>query len=566
MTNQGIPPIETLPQMLESAARFAPLRGIAIFDRRGQNFERHSYTELLESAKDYAGRLSSLQILPGDRVLISLPTTWNLLRLYFGTVFCGAYPTLISHTGSFGGGNTYAEKIAAIANLLSAKAIFCDASTRNELAQYAQHDAIKLTVLPEELAKMSPLAGHVVYNPSPAELAFIQLSSGSTGRQRAIKISHASACHNARAIGQALHCRPYLGMDTGVSWLPLNHDMGLVGCLFVSILHGFDLWLLRPETFLARPKLWLQTLSERNATMTTAPNFAYQTCVERIAAEELAGMNLSSLRALMTGAEIIRPETCHAFQEKFATAGLRESVFVPCYGMAEATLAVTFDTSNRGLRTMPLPQGSDFSGGLQTIVSNGKAIANTQIRISVPARPTDILADGAVGEICVKGPGVFSGYYGETQEGDEVFHQEWLRTGDLGFLNNGELYLTGRCKDVLIIRGRNVMPNEMEWLAERELGGGGTERTCAFSIQGDSAGEQAVLVVEVRQDLFDSLAILDRAIKEKIGAVLGLGIADLVFVKRGQIPKTTSGKVQRKELRQRYLDGRIERLNAVSKE
>ena len=546
--------METLPELLECAARFAPHCGISVYDRRGQTCERRTYGRILDSARDSAGRLAALGIRQGDRVLVGLPTTWNLIQIYFGVILRGAYPTIVPHTGMFGGGKSYTQKLSSTVRLLGAKLIVCETSTRNELVEHGYCDEFKITVSPDELSKIPPLVENICHIPGPEELAFIQMTSGSTGQQRAISISHRSACHNAWAIGKALSCIQYSKNDSGVSWLPMNHDMGLVGCLLFSIAYGFDLQLLRPETFLAKPRQWLQIISDCGATMTTAPNFAYQSCLERIG-PELSGLDLSSVRSLMTGAEIIRADTCNAFQEKFAPFGLQPGAFVPCYGLAEATLAVTFETSRNGVHTMPVPNDSGYSKDLPSIVSNGKVIADTEMRIVVPGRPTEILADGMVGEVCVKGPGVFLGYYGEAR------HQDWLYTGDLGFICNSELYLTGRCKDVLIIRGKNLMPSELEWIAERELGGGGTERTCAFSVQSGHDGEQAVLVVEIPQSLLFSLQLLDRGIRARIVREIGISVADLVFIRRGQIPKTTSGKVQRNILKQRYLADGLERIH-----
>ena len=198
--------------------------------------------------------------------------------------------------------------------------------------------------------------------------------------------------------------------------------------------------------------------------------------------------------------------------------------------------------------------------GLKEVVSNGRPIPDTELRIVAPNGSP--LPEGVIGEVRVKGPGIFHGYYNDAQATAEGLRDGWLCTGDLGFLEHGELYLTGRIKDVLILRGHNLMPHELEWLAEEVTGGGGGQRTGAFSIARGGQGEEAVLVVETTEKHPEALADLGHGIRQRIGRALSLTVADIAFVRRGKIPKTTSGKVQRRELRRMYLDGEIERLDA----
>ncbi len=225
--------------------------------------------------------------------------------------------------------------------------------------------------------------------------------------------------------------------------------------------------------------------------------------------------------------------------------------------MAEATLAITYDRRGRGPRTHPAPAGLDLAMASPDIVCTGAPVMDTRIAIRAPGAGST-LPDGSIGEVCIKGPGVFAGYYNDEEVTRETLREGWLHTGDLGFLHDGELYLTGRLKDVLIIHGHNLMPHELEWLAETVTGGGGAERCGAFSVARGPEGEQAIIVLEV--DDKSAGPEIEREVRSRIGCALGLPLADVVLVKRGGIPKTTSGKVRRGELRQRYLDGRLERL------
>ena len=275
-----------------------------------------------------------------------------------------------------------------------------------------------------------------------------------------------------------------------------------------------------------------------------------------MADRDLSGLDLSGWRDSMCGSEMIRADTMRSFAETFAPAGLRPEQLRPCYGLAETTLSVSFDRRLEGIRTKPVPLGT-FDGGLQEVVSNGTAVIDTEIQVRTPAggqRPAS-----EVGEVWVRGPGLFSGYYNDPDATAEVLRDGWFDTGDLGFLDqDGELYLTGRSKEILILQGTNIMPHDLEWVAEGVAGSGGSQRAGAFSVP-CSAGEQAVLVLETTgKKHFD--AALRGNIARAIGRELSIPLADVVLVKRGSLPRTSSGKVQRRELRNRYLRGEIERL------
>jgi acyl-CoA synthetase (AMP-forming)/AMP-acid ligase II len=302
--------------------------------------------------------------------------------------------------------------------------------------------------------------------------------------------------------------------------------------------------------------LWLRELATNGLSFAPAPNFGYQLCVERIKPNQLEGADLSNFRAALTGAEMVRRETAEAFVEAFAPFGFTPESFVPCYGLAEATLAVTFDQEGQGVRTLPAPAGTDAGFGMAEVVSVGRPIRDTRVEIVAPDRRR--LGGDAVGEVCIKGPGVFAGYYGDAEATAESLSEGWYHTGDLGFLHDGELYLTGRIKDVLIVRGHNLMPDEIERLADAVTGGGGLMRSAAFSVARGAAGEEPVLVVEAGPDDAEHLATIAREIKIEVGRALGLPLADVVFVRRGRIPRTTSGKMQRAEVRKQYIEGTLE--------
>jgi fatty-acyl-CoA synthase len=556
----------TLGQALVRAAAHFPARGIALFDSRGRHPRRLAYPGVLALAERGAGRLAALGVGAGDRVVVSLPTSWEWFEGWFGALLLGAWPVALAPAGAMGAGEGQIRKLAGVLELLGARVVLCRAAFRRAAGELGAAGVAAAAVAVEDLAGTAPASWRPAA-PDAEEVAYLQLTSGSTGRPRAVMVTHRGVVANALAIDEAIgapHGAPASAwVDGMVSWLPLHHDMGLVGCVFHALLGGFDLWLLDARSFLARPHLWLDNLGRRGTTITPAPNFGYQLCVERTDPEELARLDLRGWRAAMVGAEMIRPETMAGFRATFSPRGFAPTSLRPCYGLAEATLAVSIDRRGEGvrLRATPAAVGTGAGGGeggSAEVACVGEPVRDTELRITAPDGSPR--AAGEVGEVWVRGPGVFPGYYRDPEATAESLDGGWLRTGDLGFLAGGELYLTGRLKDLLIIRGQNVMPHELEWLAEEVVGGGGAARCGAFSVVRGAQGEAAVLVVETGDRKPESLAALGREVRLRVARSLALPLADVAFVRRGQIPKTTSGKVQRGELRARYLAGTLQRL------
>jgi fatty-acyl-CoA synthase len=549
-----------LRELIHRAAVDHPDRGITIFDGRGRHPERRTFAELYSLASTAAARFDALGVGPREPVIVALPTSWQWMEAWLGLLLRGAWPVASSAATGLAAADTQLAKVEQVMTAIDARRVVTSDGFRDQAAAGGYRRAASGSVTPEELAGVAPTAGFLPPAVGADDVAFLQLTSGSTGSPRAVMITHRGAVHNPAACSEGAGGRMKAPVqdwvDTMVSWLPLYHDMGLIGCLFLPLLAGFELHLLRPQTFLARPMMWLRELGSNGRSFATAPNFGYQLCVERLRPGQLDGADLSEFKVALTGAEMVRRETAEAFTAAFEPFGFDGDSFLPCYGLAEATLAVTFDDAGRGVRTLPAPTSADAGFRLAEVVSVGRPVRDTRIEIRSPdGRALD---EDAVGEVCIAGPGLFAGYYGDDRATSESLSDGWYRTGDLGFVHDGELYLTGRIKDILIVHGHNLMPDEIERIADGATGGGGLNRSAAFSVVRGGDGEQAVLAIEVTTDDPARLAELERDVKVRVGRALGLPLADVVFVRRGRIPRTTSGKMQRGELRRRYVDGSLE--------
>ncbi|REJ79957.1 MAG: hypothetical protein DWQ36_15755 [Acidobacteria bacterium] len=563
----------SLQAALLASARRHRDRRIALLDNRGRIAEARSFPELVDSLRLGAGRLVAAGVAPGDRVIVCLPTSWQWLETWFGALLLGALPVSVAPPGALGSPAAQIRKALEVAARLDAAALVAGETFLRDAGEILAEDGVARRGDPTAVRSPGPTRWLAVESLSrtsadpvdpalpadPEQIAFLQLTSGSTGLPRAAEISHRAVLHNVRAMGEAVDS-PHGGEPTRrmVSWLPLYHDMGLVGCLVNSLLRGFDLDLLTPRAFLARPWIWLEAISRYpdGAVLSTAPNFAYQLCVERTPAGLEGGLDLTGWRDAMTGSEMVKPETAAAFCDRFAAAGFTPPQLRPCYGMAETTLATTFDRELAGPRVRAVP--GDASVGVPAeVVCCGRAIIDSRVRVLDP-RGAALPAE-AIGRVQVRSPSLFSGYYQDPQATAEALRDGWLETGDLGFLDaDGELYLTGRSKELLILHGQNVMPHELEWIAEAELETGGSQRCAAFSVPGQT-GEEPVLVMETSEEDATRLADEARRVAGAIGRALGVPLRDTVWVRRGAIPRTSSGKIQRQAVRDLYLEGQLER-------
>jgi len=512
--------------MLERLER-RPEKGITVFDRRGRNPVERAYPEVARRARAWAAWFRGQGVEPGQVVFLCLQTSPDLIEAFLGLMAIRALPCMVALPRAIGGLDVFRRRLVKLSERFPGGQLLTTAEVGPEAG-------IPFWTVPDDLEA----AGAVDLEPvDPAALAYVQLTSGSTTTPKAVAISHANLAANARGIIVAGEGHPD---EDYVSWLPLYHDMGLVGMLFTALFHGVGVVLMPPDTFVGTPLKWLSAIAARDATVvTTAPNFGYQWCVDRIAPGKEEGLDLSNWRLALCGAEMVRPKTLEEFAARFGPVGFDPGAFLPCYGLAETTLAVTM---------CPVGRGAHLHEGR---VSCGPPVDGLEVEVRAPGAG-DALPDGREGEVVVRGTSVFQGYHLDPEATAAALRPEGLRTGDLGYLHAGELYVTGRVKDLLVLDGANVAPYELEWLAQEHipLAGG---RAAAFSVERESR-ERPVLVVEVKDvPAADAL----EALRAQVGRELA-PLHDLVLVRRGTLPKTSSGKVQRGKVRDLYEGDALE--------
>ncbi len=482
-----------------------------------------TYAELWAQSGRYAASLARAGVGRGEKVALIYPTCAEFFYTFFGACRIGAVPVPLYPTLGV-------EATAAVLADAEAAAVATIGWFRAGVAESARLAGVRTILEPPDLEADAPPAPFV--EAREEDLAFLQYTSGSTGQPRGVMLTHDNVVSTVKFMAEAVGVT---AADRVVSWLPLYHDMGLIGCSFTPPLVGTPLWLLPPD--LRNPRQWLELVTEIRATFTVSPDFGYRNCVRNI--RDTTGIDLSSLRAALSGAEPVRTSTTAAFERHF---GLKH-VIAPCYGLAEATLAVAVWPFGTPLRT-------DASG---RFISAGLPCRGVSIRILPPgdARdPAEALPALSEGEICVKSPGVMRGYYNNTEATARVLTPDgWLRTGDLGFLDaDGYLFVTGRLKDVLVLGGENVAPLDIEELVDHVPG---VRYSAAVGVESDRTGTQRLYVVAEVRDESASPEAYHRLVADIVKRVhegRGHRPARVLLVRTGTIPKTSSGKIQRSRL------------------
>jgi acyl-CoA synthetase (AMP-forming)/AMP-acid ligase II len=511
--NRGAPVPATLTELMGGRAAQDPdTPYFHLFD------EAVTYGHLWRESARYAAGLRRFGIERGDKVCLIYPTCAEFFYTFFGALRLGAVPVPLYPTLGV-------EATASIFRDSQAKAVVTIGWFRKGVEEsQAGASNIRHVLEPSDLEVADPIPP--LPTAAAGDVAFIQYTSGSTGQPRGVVLSHANVIGTVAFMAEAAQLTRD---DVVVSWLPLYHDMGLIGCAFTPPWNGAPLYLLPPD--LKNPRVWLELVGRVRATFTVSPDFGYRNCVRNI--HDPSGLDLSSLKQALSGAEPVRLSTIQAFEEKFGTPNL----ITPCYGLAEATLAVAIWPRQTPLRL-------DASG---KFLSVGRPCRGVRVRI---VDGEDEVKPGVEGEICVQSPGVMMGYYNNPEATRRVLSPDgWLRTGDLGFVDaEGFLYVTGRLKDVIILGGENVIPADVEEIVDHVPG---VRYSAAVGVESERTGTQRLHVVaEVREQAADPDAHsrLVREIVRRVREGRGHRPGRVLLVLPGTIPKTSSGKIQRSRL------------------
>ena len=567
----GFEPVSLVDLLRSRAARQGDDRAYTFLADGKEQESSVTYAELDMRARSIAACLESAGA-AGERVLLIFPPGLDYIAAFFGCLYAKAvavpaYPPRM---------NRPLERLEAIFADAKPAVALTTARIFSQMEPLLHQTGYIKAVRWQTSDDIKDELGQQWREPSIEgdTLAFLQYTSGSTSRPRGVMVSHQNLIYNERMICQAFGQTP---QSIIVGWLPLFHDMGLIGNVIQPLYIGAECILMSPITFLQRPLAWLEAISRYRGTTSGGPNFAYELCVRKASFEQLDALDLSSWTVAFSGAEPVRKETMDRFAAAFGPYGFRREAFYPCYGLAEATLFVTGGIKMAGPKVRQVSRtalgqnrvsaASDSSTDAQHMVSCGTSWMGQRLKAVDPDSHTEV-GPGRVGEIWVSGPSIAQGYWERAEESKRTFRAcladtgegPFLRTGDLGFIEEGELYITGRLKDLIIIRGRNHYPQDIELTVEQcypglQPGGG-----AAFSVE--AGGEERLVIVQEvgRRHEGGNLEMALGAIRQAVAEGHELQVCAVSLIRQGAIPKTSSGKIRRGATRQLFQTGRLEAL------
>lgn len=558
------PPVSatTWPEVLRRHAQLEPDR-VQIHLLEEDSGRDITYGQLLEMASRVAAGLTSAGLRPNETAAIMLPTCADFFYAFLGVMLAGGVAVPIYPPARADKIEEYVRRQVLI--LKNAEVRFLISFDRVRAVSHIMRlsipsllDVTSVESLSQSGAKL-PARG-----PGTAEIAFIQYTSGSTGDPKGVVLTHSNVLANVRGIGWSVGFRPD---DIVVSWLPLYHDMGLIGAWLFSLYHGAPITLMSPLAFLSRPERWMWAMHDSHGTLCPAPNFSYELCARKIPEQALEGLDLSRWRVAINAGEAVLPDTLARFAARFKPYGFRAESFVPCYGLAESSVALTFTPMNRlpvidSIRRnlfesegSAVPARADDSSVLR-FVANGRPMPGHEVKLlDDEGREA---GDRRQGRIFFRGPSRTAGYYRNPKASEAVITSDgWMDSGDLGYWADGELYVTGRLKDCIIKSGRNIIPQEIE-AAAAEVPGVRKGCVAAFGALDPATGtERLVVVAETRAGTPDELKRIEEAIVKSVDAVLGIPPDKVALTAPQSIPKTSSGKIRRNATRTLYLEGRL---------
>jgi acyl-CoA synthetase (AMP-forming)/AMP-acid ligase II/acyl carrier protein len=522
------------------------------------------YGELYERAVGILWHLQKLGAKPGDKLIIFLNDNEQFLDGFWAALAGGIVPVPLA----VGIADEHRHKLLRIAKRLGDPFIYTDRKQLDRLGAFAAE--VGETATFEKLARRAFIPGEIddlsnagrTVDLRPDDVAFIQFSSGSTSEPKGVVLTHGNIVANARSVIQACN---FTDRDVSLSWMPLTHDMGLIGFHLFMFASRMELHLMPTELFIRRPLLWLKFASERRATLTSSPNFGYRHLLKVLGDRKLDGTDLSSVRLIFNGAEPISVELCDEFTARMAPYGLRKSAMYPVYGLAEASLAMSFPQAGTEYSWISVDRhrlgvgeravdADPASKDALTLMCVGHAIPDTEIRIAAEDRSAQ--PDGVVGHLLIRGPNVTKGYFELPDVNARTITPDgWLDTGDLGLYRGGQLYITGRAKEIIFVNGQNYYPHDLEGIAQRAEGLElGKVVAAGCRPKGAETDELTIFVLH-RGSMQDFLPVANE-VSRLVNEHAGLEVAHVVPVKR--VPKTTSGKIQRVALEQAFLAGEFD--------
>lgn len=532
----------------------------ARFVSASEQADFYSYGEIVRRARASAAFLQSRGLKPGERVAVILPTGVEFFDAFLGTQLAGGVPTALYPPFRLGKLDEYFARLRRMLTRIEARYLITEKRIRRLIGEGVAGVASLRAVI--EASELSPAGGEPASTTVDMDsAAFFQFSSGSTSEPKAVVVSHRNLACNLAMMQQALVYRDLSEVENGgVCWLPLYHDMGLVGCLYLGLYYPATITYLGPDVFLGRPALWLRTISRYKAAISPAPNFAYTYCVNKIRDDELEGVDLSSWRIALNGAEPIDPDGIRAFNQRFARWGLPEEAITPVYGLAEAGLGVSFAALDDPFlvtefdRDILATEARAVRGRGRRLVSVGSPLPG--IAVEIRNNDESVLPEGAVGRVVIKGPSVTSGYFNDLDATARTIQNGWLDTGDLGFFLEGQLYIVGRVKDLIIIRGRNFAPQEVEELL---LTVPGLRPGCAVALGGfvEGQGEQLIILAETDTRNPRNAEEVIAEVRSRVRSGLALSLHHVELLPPGTLPRTSSGKLRRSEALRQFVAGQL---------
>jgi fatty-acyl-CoA synthase len=556
---------ETIVEGLDYAARGET--GCNFFSSRGELVQVLGYREIRDRAADLARALERSGVPRGERLAIIAETSPDFLIFFFACQYAGLVPVPLPLSVNLGGRETYVARLRSMIKQAGARLAVAGPDLVGYLEQAARGLKVNFLGTPEEFYRL-PSDGGDLRPLGPDEPCYIQYSSGSTSMPRGVLVTQRAITENTRAISQhGLQLGPG---DRSANWLPLYHDMGLVGFCLTPAMNQITIDYLASTAFARRPLVWLRIMSEHGATISFSPTFGYELCARVSGRVDPKSFDLSRWRVAGVGGEMVRPSALRDFADSFADSGFDPTAFVPSYGLAESTLAVSFSPLGEGVQVdrvsreayvrsaLAIPANGNGNGSgprSRAFVKCGGALPGH--RIEIRDQNNASLPDRRIGWVCISGPSLMQGYYNDPKATASMFTPDgWLNTGDMGYLVNGELVITGRSKDLIICNGRNIWPQDLEWAVESRCGAS-PGHVAAFSVDDDDGRERIVVVLETRTRDCETLRHFRREVGSVIMAMAGVN-GEVVLAPPRSLTFTSSGKLSRAAAKADYLAGTIE--------